>query len=211
MENLSSEPASSLQKIAIFASGSGSNAEQIISYFQSNKQVEVAVILSNKADAFVLERAKKFGIPTKVFDRPTFRKTENVLQTLQQHKIDLVVLAGFLWLIPSYLVKAFPNRIINIHPALLPKYGGKGMYGMHVHQAVIDAGEKESGITIHYVNEEYDEGQIIFQATCPLNKDETPETLAEKIHTLEHAHFPQVIDDVLSRSGRLERIRSDPQ
>ena len=182
------------KRIAIFASGSGTNAEAIMKHFDDLESAEVALILSNKPDAYVLERAKKFDVPTHVFDRNTFKNTNEIVELLQVEKISLVVLAGFLWLIPEQLVKAFPNQIINIHPALLPKYGGKGMYGMNVHKAVKEAGETETGITIHYVNEHYDEGQVIHQAKCKVTSEDSPETIAQKIHLLEHEHFPKMIE-----------------
>ena len=182
------------KRIAIFASGSGTNAEAIMQNFAKHESTEVALILSNKSDAYVLERAKMFGVPTYVFDRNTFRNTNEIVELLQTENISLVVLAGFLWLIPKQLVKAFPNQIINIHPALLPKYGGKGMYGMNVHKAVKEAGETETGITIHYVNEHYDEGQVIHQAKCEVSPEDGLEDIAQKIHLLEHEHFPKVIE-----------------
>ena len=189
------------RKIAIFASGSGTNAEQIMTFFKSHPLAEVALVLSNKPDAFVLERAKRFNVPTHVFDRATFRETSSVLQVLQEKDVSLVVLAGFLWLVPGYLINAFKGRIINIHPALLPAYGGKGMYGRHVHEVVIKSGDKESGISIHFVNEHYDEGAIILQARCEVLPDDTPESLAERIHHLEHRHYPQVIEELIKEMG----------
>ncbi|MBE0637983.1 MAG: phosphoribosylglycinamide formyltransferase [Bacteroidales bacterium] len=186
-----------MKRIAIFASGNGSNAQRIAEYFTGNNAVEVAMILSNRQDAFVLKRANRLGIPARVFDRSSFYKTDEVLEWLVEAKIDLIVLAGFLWLVPSNLVAAYPNRILNIHPALLPGYGGKGMYGDIVHKAVIDAGETESGITIHFVDEKYDHGNIIFQATCKIEAGDTPEKLAHKVHQLEHKHYPKVIEHVL--------------
>jgi len=183
-----------MKKIAIFASGSGTNAENIITYFAHNQSVKVELILCNKPDALVLERAKKYHIDTFVFSRTDFYESEIVDRVLKEKNIDYIVLAGFLWLIPNQLIKNYPKCIINIHPALLPKYGGKGMFGMKVHEAVIQNKEKESGITIHYVNEHYDEGGIIFQATCNIESDETPETLAVKIHVLEYKHFPEIIE-----------------
>lgn len=185
--------------IAIFASGSGTNAEAIMQHFVGHENAEVVLILSNKPDAFVLERAKKFGVPTHVFDKSTFRNTNEIVDLLQLQNISLVVLAGFLWLIPEQLVKAFPNQIINIHPALLPKYGGKGMYGMNVHNAVKEAGETETGITIHYVNEHYDEGQIIHQIKCQITLEDSPEDIAQKIHLLEYEHFPKVIENLVNQ------------
>lgn len=186
-----------MNNIAIFASGSGTNAEKIIQYFKNKDNFKICLVLSNKKDAFVLQRAKNHNIPIIYFNRETYNETEDLLTILKEFKIDLIALAGFLWLIPEYLINAFPNRIINIHPALLPKYGGKGMYGMKVHESVINNNENESGITIHYVNENYDEGQIIFQARCKVDKDDTPESLANKIHALEYEHFPIVIEKLL--------------
>jgi len=183
--------------IAIFASGSGSNAENISRFFHSHPDAEISLFLTNKPDALVNERAKKLGIPCHIFNREDFYQSESVLDELKKYNIDLIVLAGFLWLIPSNLLSNFPGRIINIHPALLPKYGGKGMYGARVHQAVIENHEKESGITIHYVNEEYDAGDIIFQAKCPVNKNDTADSLAGKVHELEYKHFPSVIESVV--------------
>jgi len=186
------------KRIAIFASGSGTNAEAIMQHFSNHTTAEVALILSNKVDAFVLERAKKHHVPTKVFNRATFRDTNEVVALLQAENISLIVLAGFLWLIPEQMVEAFPNQIINIHPALLPKYGGKGMYGMRVHEAVKAAGETETGITIHYVNEAYDEGQIIEQAKCAVLPEDSPEDIAQKIHQLEHEYFSKVIAQLVN-------------
>lgn len=186
------------QRIAILASGSGTNAEAIMRQFCEHTSIEVSLILSNKSDAFVLERAKEFDVPTHVFDKDTFRNTTEIVDLLKVQNISLVVLAGFLWLIPEQLVEAFPNQIINIHPALLPKHGGKGMYGMRVHEAVKEAGEKESGITIHYVNEQYDEGQIIHQAKCQISPEDSPKDIAQKIHQLEHEYFPKIIEELLN-------------
>jgi phosphoribosylglycinamide formyltransferase 1 len=185
-------------KIAIFASGSGTNAQRIVEYFHEKKSAQVVLILSNKPDAYVLTRAKNLGIPSRVFDRKEYNETENLALEIKSLGVDLVVLAGFLWKVPAYLITAFPDKIINIHPALLPKYGGKGMYGHHVHEAVIAAKEKSSGITIHYVNEHYDEGKIIRQASCAIDDSDSPETLAEKIHLLEYEHFPLAIEEVLN-------------
>ncbi len=188
-----------MKKIAIFASGSGSNAENIIQFFAKNPEISVNSIFCNVPGAYVLERAKKYNIPAYVFNREEMKNPEKVLCQLQEQEIDFIVLAGFLWLMPPCITAAYPNRIINIHPALLPAYGGKGMYGEKVHEAVIAAGEKESGITIHYVNEHYDEGAPIFQARCTVTPADTPETLAAKIHTLEYEHFPKVIEKVINR------------
>lgn len=188
-----------MKKIAIFASGSGSNAENIICFFAQHPEIRIASIFCNVPDAYVLTRAKKYNIPAYLFNRTDFRDPEKVLRQLQEQEIDLIVLAGFLWLIPACITAAYPNRIINIHPALLPKFGGKGMYGERVHQAVLAAGEKESGITIHYVNDHYDEGATIFQARCPVLAEDTPDTLAARIHELEYTHFPQVIAETLAQ------------
>lgn len=186
-----------MKRIAIFASGSGSNAENIANYFERNKEVEIALILANKPDAFVLERAKKLEIPSFVFSGKEFRSSEIVLDKLNAEKIDFVVLAGFMLLVPAYLVEAYPNKIVNIHPALLPNYGGKGMYGDFVHQAVVANKETKSGITIHFVNERYDEGNIIFQAETSVAPSDSAEDLAQKIHALEYEHFPRVIGETI--------------
>ena len=187
-----------MKHIAIFASGSGTNTEKIITCFQNNEEIKIALIVSNKTDAFVLKRAEKNKIPTLILKREEFYETENIVDELNNYKIDLIVLAGFMWLVPTSLIRAFPDKIINIHPALLPKFGGKGMYGLHVHRAVLNAKEKETGITIHYVNERYDEGKTIFQTRCTINKDDTPETLAEKVHQLEYEHYPLIIERLLT-------------
>ena len=186
-----------MKHIVIFASGSGSNAQRIIEYFNGHKEVTISLVLSNKPDAFVLDRAKTLGVESVVFTRHEFYETDHVLSILQNSSIDFIILACFLWLIPPDLLQAYSGKIINIHPALLPKYGGKGMYGMKVHEAVIAAGEKESGITIHYVNEKYDEGQIIFQAKCSIEPGDTPEILAGSIHELEYRYFPEVIENAV--------------
>ena len=187
------------KKIAILASGSGTNAENIIQYFAGHPEIRIQMILSNKKDAYVLTRAENNNIPTLVFDRPDFYETGSVLDKLKSEEIDFIILAGFLWLIPLDIIRTFPDKIVNIHPALLPKYGGKGMYGSHVHKAVIENKEKESGISIHFVNEKYDEGAIIFQAKCEVLPDDTPDSLAERIHKLEYKHYPEVIKDLLTR------------
>lgn len=186
-----------MNNIAIFASGSGTNAENIIRFFRPSDNIAIKIIASNNPFAKVLERAAKHNIQHFSFNREQLYKTDFVLNQLVEHEIDLIVLAGFLWLVPENLITSFPNRIVNIHPALLPKYGGKGMYGAKVHETIIANKEKESGITIHYVNERYDDGSIIFQATCPIEEDDTPEMLAEKVHALEYAHFPRVIEEVM--------------
>jgi len=183
-------------KIAIFASGAGSNAENIVNYFQNSTKFEFPLILSNKSDAFVHERAKKLGIPSFTFSREQFLDGQEILHFLNTYNIDAIILAGFLLKVPEVLIKAVPNKIINIHPALLPKYGGKGMYGENVHKAVKAAGDTESGITIHFVNENYDEGNIIFQAKCALTSDDTPETIAQKVHKLEYEHFPKAVEKI---------------
>ena len=188
-----------IKNIAIFASGTGTNARNIIQYFEQNDSISVALIVSNKPKAPVLAIAKEGQIPVLVIERDNFYHTEDILKKLNEYSIDFVVLAGFLWLIPSYFVKAFENKIINIHPALLPKYGGRGMFGMRVHRAVLQAGERETGITIHYVNENYDEGAIIFQTTCPVLAEDTPESIAKKVHELEYAHFPRIIEEVVQK------------
>jgi phosphoribosylglycinamide formyltransferase-1 len=189
-----------MKKIAVFASGSGTNAENISEYFLVVPDIRVSLVLANKPDAFVLERAKKLGIPSLVFSRQEFYDSEIVLDTLYSNKIDFIVLAGFLWLIPDYLLKAYSKRIINIHPALLPKYGGKGMYGDKVHQAVIQSGDKQTGITIHFVNDHYDEGEIIFQDSFNIQSDDTAESITKKVHALEYKHFPRVIEEVIRAS-----------
>jgi len=186
-----------MKRIAVFASGSGTNAQNIIEYFSKNNEVDVACILSNKKDAYVLERARKLGIESISFTRDEFYNSEFVLNYIEKRNIDLIVLAGFLWLIPEIIIRSFTGRIINIHPALLPKYGGKGMYGSNVHEAVFNNNDKVTGITIHYVNEKYDDGAIIFQDQVDLDSNESPDTIAKKVHTLEYEHFPLVIEKVL--------------
>ncbi|MEA3318350.1 MAG: phosphoribosylglycinamide formyltransferase [Bacteroidota bacterium] len=185
--------------IAIFASGSGTNAENIIKYFEKLKNIKISLILSNKKDAFVLKRAENFNIPSYVFNKNEFNKTNIVTNVLKSYNIDFIVLSGFLLLIPQNLILKYQNKIINIHPALLPKYGGKGMYGMNVHNAVIESNEQQSGISIHYVNNKYDEGNIIFQAKCKIDKNESPESLANKIHELEYKYFPKIIENVINK------------
>jgi formyltetrahydrofolate-dependent phosphoribosylglycinamide formyltransferase len=183
--------------VAIFASGGGSNAQQIINYFSSSP-VKIALIVCNKPGAGVLQVAAKAGIPSLLMEKEQFFNGDNYLQALQKHHIDFIVLAGFLWKIPEALISAYPKKIINIHPALLPKYGGSGMYGRHVHEAVISNKEKQSGITIHYVDELYDHGEIIFQATCAVEENDTVETLARKVQGLEHTHYGRVIEGVVA-------------
>lgn len=190
-----------MKNIAVFASGSGSNAENIARYFANSDKVRVALVLSNNRNAGVHERMHRLGIPSQSFSREEFADGKVILAKLQAYEIDLIVLAGYMNKITLPLLQAYPGRIINIHPALLPKFGGKGMYGMHVHEAVVAAAEKESGITIHYVNENYDEGAPIFQATCPVLPGDTPEQVADKVHALEYAHFPRVIAEVLEKDN----------
>jgi len=185
------------KNIAIFASGEGTNAQNIFDYFKDKKTIKVALVVSNKSTANVLNRAKTSTIPTLTINKEDFYETNKTIEQLTNYAIDVIILAGFLWIIPESLIKAFPNKIINIHPALLPKFGGKGMYGTNVHKAVIIAKEKESGISIHYVNEKYDEGKIIAQFKCPISENETSETLAKKIHALEHENYPKVIEQLL--------------
>lgn len=185
------------KRIAIFGSGNGTNAQRITEYFADKPAVEVNTIITNKKDAYIVQRAENLGIDWSYFSRHDFFETDNVLNYLKQRNIDYVILAGFLWLVPQNLLSAYPKRIINIHPALLPKYGGKGMYGERVHEAVIAAHEKESGITIHYVDEHYDRGATIFQARCTIVPNDNPDTLAQKIHKLEYEHFPAVIEKVV--------------
>lgn len=182
-----------MKKIAIFASGSGSNAENIIKTLANNPDITVDSVYCNVPDAYVLERSKKLHIPAFVFSREELKDPEKIAKQLRERRIDFIVLAGFLWLMPSHITAAYPNRIVNIHPALLPSYGGKGMYGSRVHEAVIAAKEEKSGITIHYVNDHYDEGNIIFQACCDITPEDTPDTLAQKVHALEYKYFPQII------------------
>lgn len=191
-----------ITRIAIFSSGSGSNAQKIIEHFQKHPLIDVEVLMSNNPKAYALDRAKALGIPSRVFNRDEFYKTTAIVDELKQLDISWIVLAGFLWLVPEQLVNAFPDRIINIHPALLPKYGGKGMYGMHVHKAVIDAGDKESGISIHFVNPIYDEGKLVFQASCEVDKNDTPEQVSKKVQELEHRHFPKIIEKLIIESSR---------
>jgi len=182
------------QKIAILASGSGTNAENLVRYFQHHPQVRTELILTNNPHAGVLERAGRLQIPAVVFNRKDFCESGHILDILSVQGIDFIILAGFLWLIPLNLLEHFHGRILNIHPALLPRYGGKGMYGRHVHEAVLRNREKESGITIHLVNEIYDAGKILFQATCPVLEEDTPETLAARVHELEYKYFPGVTE-----------------
>ncbi|MDD2303493.1 MAG: phosphoribosylglycinamide formyltransferase [Prolixibacteraceae bacterium] len=184
-----------MKRIAIFASGSGTNAQKIIEYFSTSKEIVVDSLWSNNENAYALIRAEKLGIETFTFESDEFYRSNEILDRLYDHRIDMIVLAGFLWLVPRNLTELF--TVINIHPALLPKYGGKGMFGANVHKAVLASKDKESGITIHQVNQDYDKGKIIFQATCPILPKDTPETLAARIHELEYQHYPRVIEEVL--------------
>lgn len=187
------------KRIAIFASGSGSNAQKIMEHFKNNEEAEVALVLTNNVDAYVLQRADSFEIPTHIFDRDEFYNTNEVLDVLTTLHIDLIVLAGFLWLIPKNLLEKYPNQIINIHPSLLPKHGGKGMYGDKVHKAVMAAGDTEGGITIHFVNEHYDEGEFIHQARYKIDKGDSLEMIKFKGQQLEHLHYPRVVDMLIKR------------
>jgi len=187
-----------MKRVAIFASGSGSNTENIINYFNKTQTAAVTKVYCNNKNAAIFDRCKRLQVACVLFSREEFFKTGTILSQLKE-SADVIILAGFLWKIPANLIEAFPNKIINIHPALLPKYGGKGMYGMHVHNAVKENKETETGITIHYVNEDYDEGGIIFQAKTTLNSEDTPETIAQKIHILEQEHFPKTIEKVIQQ------------
>lgn len=180
-------------RLAIFASGNGTNAEAIMNFFQNNPSVRVAMLLTNNPQAVALQRARKFNVPVKIFNASQFRESGDVVMWLRDAEITHIALAGFMWLVPENLLKAFHDKIINIHPALLPKFGGKGMYGAKVHEAVKAAGEKETGITVHIVNERFDEGRILFQASCKVDPIDTVEVISEKVHRLEHAHYPSVI------------------
>jgi phosphoribosylglycinamide formyltransferase-1 len=186
------------QKLAIFLSGSGSNARNICNYFKNHEQIEVALLLSNKESSGAKAISEEFGIPYFIFNKEQFYKTDEVILKLTDFQIGTLVLAGFLWLIPENLLNKYPNHIINIHPALLPKYGGKGMHGMHVHQAVFDNKETESGITIHLCNKDYDKGEVLFQTQVDINEQDTPETIARKVLELEHLYFPRIIEECLS-------------
>ena len=188
------------KKIVLFASGSGSNVENISDFFKEDSRVVVSGVLCNNPGAGVVDRCKRLKLPLFCFNRPAFEQGAGLAGALQGLEPDLIVLAGFLWKIPEWLVKAYPNRIINIHPALLPKFGGKGMYGMHVHRAVVENNEQESGITIHYVNENYDEGAIIFQKKVAVDPQDSPEDVAGKIHQLEQENFPTVIEQVIRKA-----------
>ncbi|MCX6166511.1 MAG: phosphoribosylglycinamide formyltransferase [Sphingobacteriales bacterium] len=187
------------KRIAIFASGSGSNAQKIMEHFKKHTDAEVAIVLTNNPEAYVLQRADNFEIPTHIFDKHEFYQTNEVLDLLKNLNIDIIVLAGFLWLIPDTILANYPKRIINIHPALLPKYGGKGMYGDRVHKEVLANGDEESGITIHYVNEDFDTGEIIYQARFKIEKNDDLEIIKFKGQQLEHQYFPKIIEQVLKK------------
>ena len=187
------------KRIAIFASGSGSNAQKIMEHFKRSNDVEVSLILTNNSDAFVLQRADNFEIPSHIFGKKEFYESDKIVNLIKNLNIDLIVLAGFLWLVPQNLLKSFPNKIINIHPALLPKYGGKGMYGDRVHLAVLESKEPESGITIHFVNSEFDEGEIIHQSKFKIDKGDDLKMVKFKVQQLEHQHFPKVIESLLKK------------
>ncbi len=189
-------------KIAIFASGSGTNAENLIHYFKDHVSIEVALLVSNNPNAYALKRAERQQVPSVIMDQSYRTSEERVMKLLEQFEINIIVLAGYMLLVPDWLTRRFENKIVNIHPALLPRFGGKGMYGHHVHNAVIQSGEKRSGITIHYVNEQYDQGDIIFQADCPVFPDDTPQSLAERIHELEYKHFPVVVEKIILGNNR---------
>jgi phosphoribosylglycinamide formyltransferase 1 len=188
-----------MRNIAIFASGTGTNAENIIRYFSNRKTAEVSLVLSNRREAYVLKRAATLNVRSVFFDHKDLYEKEKVSRYLSMYKIDFIVLAGFLWLIPENILNLYEKRIINIHPALLPKYGGKGMYGERVHETVIANHEKESGITIHYVNKHYDEGDIIFQARCIVTPEDTADSLAARVHELEYRHFPVIIEELVGK------------
>ncbi|MFW6248529.1 MAG: phosphoribosylglycinamide formyltransferase [Bacteroidota bacterium] len=192
-------------KVAVFASGNGSNAENLIQYFRNHEHIAIALIVSNNSEAYVLKRAQNNKIPHVVIPKVLWKDKDFTYGVLQKYDIDFIVLAGFLLLLPDWLVKKYDQRIINIHPSLLPAYGGKGMYGQNVHRAVIAAGEKKSGITIQFINAEYDKGDIIFQQSCPVNEDDTPERLEEKIHELEHKHFPVITEKVIREVFQLPK------
>ena len=186
-----------MKNIAIFASGSGSNAENIVNYFEGSEVAKISLIVCNKADAYVFERARRLGIPSRLVTRKEMGNQKAVMALMEEFQIDFIVLAGYLVLVPKYLVDAYPRAIVNIHPALIPLHCGKGMYGDRVHEDVIRCGDKESGITIHYVNEFFDNGDIIFQATCPVEPGDDAHAVAIKVHQLEYAHFPRVIEEAV--------------
>ena len=187
------------KRIAIFASGSGSNAQKLMEHFKKHQEAEVVIVLTNNPEAYVIQRADNFEIPTHIFDKHEFIETNDIVNLLKNLQIDLIVLAGFLWLIPNNLLEEFPNQIINIHPALLPKFGGKGMYGDRIHRTILEAGEVENGITIHFVNEKFDEGEIIYQSRFKIGKNDTLETIKFKGQQLEHLHYPRIIENLIQK------------
>jgi phosphoribosylglycinamide formyltransferase 1 len=199
METANGKREAAKKNLAIFASGAGSNAQQIINYFRNSSVAKAVLIVCNKPGAGVIGIAEKENIPVLMIEKERFFRGDGYLPEFQNRNTDLIILAGFLWKIPQILIDHYPRRIINIHPALLPKYGGKGMYGQYVHEAIINAGEVESGITIHYVDEHYDNGDVIFQTACPVMDGDNPETLAQRIHQLEHLHYPIVIEEILQK------------
>ena len=186
-------------RIALFASGSGTNVENIANYFNGKTTAKPVCVLCNKPDAFVLERAKRLNLDSLTFNRADFNDGEKIMEYLRKNEIDLIVLAGFLWLVPEYLIKEYPNRIVNIHPALLPKFGGKGMYGMHVHEAVKKSGETETGITIHLIDGNYDKGNTVFQAKVQVSPSDSPDDIANKVHKLEYEYYPKVIEEIAEK------------
>ena len=187
-------PAKNKTRLAVFASGSGSNAENLVRYFHGHPFIEIALVVTNRADAFVLKRAERFNLPAVVISPSEWQQEESIKTLFLKKKIDGIVLAGYLLLIPEFFIRMYPEKIINIHPALLPEFGGKGMYGMHVHRAVINSGARKSGITIHIVDEAYDRGEIIFQQSLDVKQAETPESLAKRVQKLEHQHYPVVVE-----------------
>jgi phosphoribosylglycinamide formyltransferase-1 len=199
---MSHPPDTTPHRIAIFASGNGSNALRLMQWFNAEQhpQARVQLVVCNRPEAGVVSKAQAYGVPVHLTTRQEMYQSQHLLEVLRNHEITWLILAGFLWLIPSYLLDAYPRRVINLHPALLPLYGGKGMYGMRVHEAVKAAGEKHTGITIHYANERYDEGDIIFQATCVISPDDSAEAIAQKIHALEHEHLPKVVEQLIAKS-----------
>ena len=189
--------------IAILASGSGSNAENIFNYFSGRNDIEISLILSNKAEAYVHKRAERLCIPSLTMSKQDLEDSNKILRVFRNYRINFVILAGYLMLVPKELILAYPNRIVNIHPALLPRFGGKGMYGDKVHQAVVESGDSESGITIHYVNENFDDGAIIFQIKCAVSKNDTPENVASKVHALEYKYYPSIVDKIIKKEFQL--------
>jgi len=188
-----------IARIALFASGSGTNVENITKYFNARGTAKPVCVLCNKPDAFVLERAKRLNLDSMTFDRTDFRDGKKIMEYLRKHDVDLIVLAGFLWLIPEYLINKYPGRIVNIHPALLPKFGGKGMYGMHVHEAVKQSGETETGITIHLIDGNYDRGNTVFQSKVKVDPTDSPDDIATKVHALEYEYFPKIIEEIAQK------------